>query len=180
MKNQYGPLVAAVLLTLLLPVCTPSVASEDDHDLKAISERMRQTSHQIQEDIRKARARLDAQEAQEAAERKKSATRGRRPPEKEVARLDAIKKEKERLAEEVAQAQARKEAADHEAKVELERLAALKAQRAMEEKAARTQADRVLAAKAAATKEQAMKKEAEQAEADRGHLGRELRFGVDM
>jgi hypothetical protein len=142
---------------------TPGSAMSGD-DLKAASERIRQTGTNIQSDIREALRRARAQravlEAQQAAERKREAERARRQAARDAALMAAAKQAKERQALEAAQAQARKEAEMRQAKVERERQLALQAQRALEEKLAREQ-------QAAAR-------------GGRPKLGGETKFGVDI
>lgn len=142
----------------------PHVSAPSGDDLKAASDRIRQTGKNIQSDIREALRRARAQravlEAQQAAERKKEAERARQQAALDAARLAAAKEAKERQALEAAQAQARKEAEMRQAKVERERQLALKAQRDLEEKLAREQ-------QAAA-------------KGSRPRLGGETKFGVDI
>jgi hypothetical protein len=128
MKPQLATRLAAVTLIIILPICehsaeakggkaTSETASVSADDLNSVSERIRQTGAQLQADIKKARARLDAQQAKEEAERKREA---------EQARQLAIKEEKQKQAQEVAQVRARQE--------ELARIE--KAERQKEEQAA--------------------------------------------
>jgi hypothetical protein len=104
---------------------TPAVAV-DEMDLEAVGERIRQTGVQMQADLRKARARLEAHKAQQAAERRREA---------ELARQQAIKDEAERE---------RKQREAAQKKAEPARQAALAAQRAKEEKAAKERAAKAL------------------------------------
>jgi hypothetical protein len=136
-----------------------------DEALKAASDRIRQTGHNLQEDIqqalRKARAQRAALEARQDAERKQEAERSRQQAARDAAALAAAKEARQRQALEATQAQARKKAEESAARAEHERQAAAKAQREMEEKLAREQQ----AAKAAA---------------DKPKLGGETKFGVDI
>lgn len=149
---------------------TPSASKTQpplsDGDLKAASERIRETGHKLQEDIqqalRKARTQRAALEARQAAERQQEAERARKQAERDAAALAAAKEAKQRQALEAAQAQARKKAEEEAAKAERERQAQAKAQRDLEEKLAREQQ---AAAKAAAGKPK---------------LGGETRFGLDI
>lgn len=137
--HRASHLVAALLITLL-PVCAHSAdpapspaeaaASVDEMDLEAVGERIRQTGAQMQADLKKARARMEAQKAQQEAERRREA---------ELARQRVIKEEAERAA---ARERAQREAAQKQA--EQARQAALVAQRAKEEKAAKVRAARAL------------------------------------
>lgn len=133
--------VAAAMLISLLPWATPVGAESnkptdtpavavDEMDLEAVGERIRQTGVQMQADLRKARARLEAHKAQQAAERRREA---------ELARQQAIKDEAERAA---IRERKQREAAQKQA--EPARQAALAAQRAKEEKAARERAAKAL------------------------------------
>lgn len=132
--------VVATLLISLLPVCVhaadpapdpgAAAASVDEIDLEAVGERIRQTGAQMQADLKKARARIEAQKAQQEAERKREA---------ELARQRAIKEEAEHAA---ARERAQREAAQRQA--EQARQAALAAQRVKEEKAAKARAARAL------------------------------------
>lgn len=113
--NRHFALRAAVALASLaslLPICAHSAeaghnqtanaqASMSDEELAKVSERIRQTGAQMRADIKEARARLEAQEA----ERKR---------EEERTRQQAIKEAKQRQAQEAAQARARQEAAARE------------------------------------------------------------------
>jgi colicin import membrane protein len=69
----------AALLICLLPVAvhaaeTPNQSDQSPEvDLQAVGDRIRNTGAQIQADLRKARARLEAQKAQQAAERRREA-----------------------------------------------------------------------------------------------------------
>ena len=134
--------VAAAMLIGLLPVCaypaeaasnvsadTPGV-SVDEMNLEAVGERIRQTGAQMQADLRKARARLEAHKAQQEAERKREA---------ELARQQAIKDEAEQAA-----IRERKEREAAQKRAEQARQAALVAQRAKEEQAAKAKAAKAL------------------------------------
>lgn len=138
----------AVTLISLLPVCAHSAEAErsktasvhaavSDEDLQAASERIRKTGEQIRENLKEARARLDA----EKAERKREAERARQQAIKEAADEAAIKEAKR---QEAAQAQARREAAKRAEQAELERQTALAEQRARDEQAARERAAKAL------------------------------------
>lgn len=132
--------VVAALLILLLPACVHAAepapdsggaaASVDEIDLEAVGERIRQTGAQMQADLKKARARMEAQKAQQEMERKREA---------ELVRQRAIKEEAERAA---ARERAQREAAQRQA--EQARQTALAAQRVKEEKAAKARAARAL------------------------------------
>jgi hypothetical protein len=130
------------MLIGLLPVCaypaeaesnvsadTPGV-SVDEMNLEAVGERIRQTGAQMQADLRKARARLEAHKAQQEAERKREA---------ELARQQAIKDEAEQAA-----IRERKEREAAQKRAEQARQAALVAQRAKEEQAAKAKAAKAL------------------------------------
>ena len=100
MKSHF---LALAVVTSLFSVLSPGAyAAEADDSLSAAGERIRQTGVQLQADIKKARERLDAEEAREAIERKREAERERE-------RQQAIKAEKQRQAQESAQARARQE-----------------------------------------------------------------------
>ncbi|MEQ1662977.1 MAG: hypothetical protein ABL877_09820 [Thiobacillus sp.] len=130
----------AALLTLL-PLSLPAVAAATDADLEGIGERIRQTGDQIREDMRRARARLDAQKAHQELERKQEAARQQAAVEQA-----ALRETKQRQAQET-QARARKETSE-----QAEKLAEV--QRAEREAAAAAQPDdseaKKLAAKAKA------------------------------
>lgn len=136
-----------------------------DNELKATSERIRQTGQKIQADIqqalRKARAERAVLEAKQAAERKQEAARARQRAAQDAAELAAAKEARQRQALEAAQAKARKEAEERAAKAESERLAAIKAQRELEDKLAREQ-------------------QAAKAKAGKPKLGGDTKFGVDI
>lgn len=165
-RSRHAPRVLPACLALMLfsalgdasanNAATNSVSSKD---LEAVAERMRQTSLQLQEDIRRARARREALEAEYETARKNDAERARQQAARDAALLAAAKSARERQAAEAALAQARKEAAERAAKAEAERLAAIKAQQALEKASAR---------------------QLEKVEEERRHLGREPKFGVDI
>ena len=138
MKAHYASRAAATLV-MLLSVCAQAAETERSkavsdpptvsaEDLAAIGERIRQTGAQIRADIKEARARLDAQKAQEEAERKRDA---------EQARLQAIRESKNRQAAEAAQTRARQEAAAQAEQAAREHQESLRAQRQQAEKAKR-------------------------------------------
>src|SRR5512139_1232428 len=132
--------VAAVMLVSLLPVWTQPAGAEsskvadtpaasvDDMDLQAVGERIRQTGAQMQEDLRKARARLEAHKAQQEAERRRQAELARQKAEAEQAAI------MEREQREAAQKQAAESA----------RQTALAARAAKEERAAKEKAAKAL------------------------------------
>lgn len=98
MKSHF---LALAVVTSLFSVLSPGAyAAEADDSLSAVGERIRQTGMQLQADIKKARERLEAEEAREAIERKREAERERQ---------QAIKEAKQRQAQEAAQARARQE-----------------------------------------------------------------------
>lgn len=182
MKTTNKYLIAALVLGALPAFWNANAAAESgktpnndastplsDGDLKAVGERIRQTGHQMQTDIRealkKARAQRAALEARQIAERKKEAERARQQAARDAAALAAAKEAKERQALEAAQAQARKEAAERAARVERERQAALQAQRELEEKLAREQA----------AKDKTLKNPKKKTK-----LGEDTQFGVDI
>lgn len=179
MKTIRTPhVVATIVLAVMLQAGGATYAAESitppakgtpaplsDEDLKAASERIRQTGHNLQEDIqqalRKARTQRAALEARQEAERTQEAERSRQQAARDAAALAAAKEAKQRQALEAAQALARKKADESAARAEHERQAAARAQREKEEKLAREQQ----AAKAAA---------------DKPKLGGETKFGVDL
>lgn len=113
----------------------PLVSSEattavGEMDLEAVGERIRQTGAQIQADLKRARARMEAHKAQQEADRRRDA---------ELARQRAIRAEAEQAA---ARQRAQREAAQKQA--EQARHAALMAQRTEEEKAAKARAAKAL------------------------------------
>src|SRR5574340_329309 len=132
--------VAAAMLISVLPLCAypaetkpgtdAPAASVDEMDLEAVGERIRQTGAQMQADLRKARARLEAHKAQQEAERKREA---------ELARQQAIKDEAEQAA---IRERKQREAAQKQA--EPAHQAALVAHRAKEEQAAKAKAAKAL------------------------------------
>jgi membrane protein involved in colicin uptake len=140
MNRQRASRAAAVLLFGLLPVCAYAVqaggaaghptASVEEMDLEAVGERIRQTGAQMQADLRKARARLEAQKAHQEAVRKREA---------ELARQQAIKEEAEQAA-----LRQRKEQEAAQRQAEAARKAAIVAQRAKEEQAAKAKAAKAL------------------------------------
>lgn len=147
-----------------------TAVSAPANDLKDAGDRIRQTGHQLQADIReglrKARAQRAALEARQAAERKQEAERARRQAIKDAAALAEAKEAKQRQALEAAQAQARKEEAERAAKQERDRQAAMRAQREQEEKLAREQ--------------QAGKAKASKGPKEKNKLGEDPQFGVDI
>lgn len=175
MKTLRTPhVVAIIVLAVMLQAGGATYAAEgmtppakgtpaplSDEALKAASERIRQTGHNLQEDIqqglRKARAQRAALEARQEADRKQDTERSRQ----QAARDAAAKEAKQRHALEAAQVLARKKAEESAARAERERQAAAKAQREMEEKLAREQ-------------------EAAKAATDKPKLGGETKFGVDI
>jgi hypothetical protein len=140
MNRQRASRAAAALLIGLLTVGAHAAQAEGgaDHptasveelDLEAVGERIRQTGAQMQADLRKARARLEAQKAQQEAARKREA---------ELARQQAIKEEAEQAA-----LKERKEHETAQKQAEAARKAALVAQRAKEEQAAKARAAKAL------------------------------------
>lgn len=114
MKIQCGARVAAVSLLILLPLGAHSAGSESmsADDLASASERIRQTGAQLQADIKQARARHEAQQAKQDAERKREA---------ELARLQATQETNHRQAQEAAQARAHQEAAAKAERAEREK-----------------------------------------------------------
>ena len=150
MKLHRASRVAAVMLVSLLPVwahpagaasskvADPPAASVDEMDLQAVGERIRQTGAQMQEDLRKARARLEAHKAQQEAERRRQAELARQKAEAEQAAI------REREQREAAQKQAAESA----------RQASLAARRAKEEQAAKE--ERVAKEKAARALKEAL------------------------
>jgi hypothetical protein len=177
MKTLRTPHVVAIIVLAVMLQAGGAYAAESttppakgtpaplsDEALKAASERIRQTGHNLQEDIqqglRKARAQRAALEARQDAERKQDAERSRQQAARDAAALAAAKEAKQRQALEAAQALARKKAEESAARAERERQAAAKAQREMEEKLAREQQSK--------------------AAADKPNLGGETKFGVDI
>ena len=97
---------AAASLIILLPfgahAANTGTTSVSEDAMESAGERIRQTGAQLQADIKKARARLEAEQAKAEANRKREAER---------ARQQAIQEAKQRQAQEAAQARARQEAA---------------------------------------------------------------------
>lgn len=145
MTHPFAFRVAAVALTGWLsiaahaegPGTAPGAAMTSD-DMAAISDRIRQTGAQMQADLKKARARLEADKLRQEAERK------------EQIRLAAIREEQQQ-AREAAQAKARQEAAQRADAAERKRqeAAAKQAERVAELAAARTPTKAELAAREA-------------------------------
>jgi Skp family chaperone for outer membrane proteins len=106
MKFSYAAPLAAAILIVLFPLNTYSAESDTTslsaEELSNISKRIRETGAQMKEDLKHARARMEARKAQEEADRKHEA---------ELAHQRAIQEEKQRQAQEAAQARARQEAA---------------------------------------------------------------------
>lgn len=141
MNLHHASRFAVVTLISLLPAgaCfAEPPATVSDADLASVGERIRQTGAQMREDLKYARERLEAQKAQQEAERKREAERARQ----QAAEQAAIKEAKQRQAQEAAQAQARREAAS---KAEHDRQIALAAQREKDERLAREKAAKALA-----------------------------------
>jgi membrane protein involved in colicin uptake len=178
-------LVAAVTLTALLSACDksppaaqsgaaegnaiepakvaaidPKPVSEettgnDSSDLAAASERMRQTSMKIREDIEKMRESRNRLEAAQEAERKQAAEQAQQKAIDDAAELSSAKGDKQRQSLEAAQTQSRKEAAAKAEQAERERQAALAAQKAKEEQVAQAERERQAALTAQRAKEEA-------------------------
>lgn len=151
MNRQRASRAAAVLLIGLLPLgayaaqveggADHPTASVEDMDLEAVGDRIRQTGAQMQADLRKARARLEAHKAQQEAERKREAELARQQAIKEQAEQAAIR---ERQQKEAAQKEAaQKEAAQKHAEAS-RRAASLAAQQAKEEQTAKARAAKAL------------------------------------
>ena len=96
MKPQYVSRLIAVTLIGLLPVSAYAASAErgksapqkpalSADDVNSISERMKQTSEQVRADLKKARARFEAQEV----ERKQAAERARQQAIKDNAQRQA-------------------------------------------------------------------------------------------
>ncbi|NDP48649.1 MAG: hypothetical protein GZ085_09730, partial [Sulfuriferula multivorans] len=68
-------LVLAVVATFSSFLSLSAYAAESEDSLAAAGERIRQTGAQLQADIKKARERLEEQEAREAIERKREVER---------------------------------------------------------------------------------------------------------
>jgi hypothetical protein len=146
--------VVAAMLISLLPVCAHAAEAEsgsasaavavDEMDLKAVGERIRHTGAQMQADLRKARARLEAHKVQQAAARKREAELARQQAIKDQAEQAAVRKRQQR---ETTQKQA-----------ESARQAALAEQPMKQEKAAKQRAAKAL--------KEALKSEGEKAFAD--------------
>ena len=140
MKRHRASRMLVALLISLLPVSAHAAdadsgsdeapASVDQMDLEAVGERIRQTGAQMQDDLKKARARLEARKARKEEERRREAELARQQEIKEEAQRAALK---ERRDQEAAQRQA-----------EASRKAAMAAQRAKEEQAAKARAARAL------------------------------------
>lgn len=154
MSRHRASRVVAAMLISLLPVCAYPAGAEpgtgnpavavDEMDLKAVGQRIRQTGAQMQADLRKARARLEANKVQQAAARKREAEAARQQAIKDQARRAAIRERQQR---ETAQKQA-----------EPARQAALAAHHTKQEKAAKQRAAQAL--------KEALKSEGEKAFAD--------------
>jgi len=195
MKHDYMSLMAVSSLMIFLSGCeNPTVLESgkteskaapvpattvttpvDGMAMEAVAERMRQTSMDMQADIRQARTHREMLETQHEAERKNEAERVRQQAVRDAAQLAALKSSKERQALEAAQAHARQEVAERAAKAERERQAALEAQRALERNSAKAQATKAQATKAPAAKEPAAK-----AVNGGRQLGGEVNFGADI
>lgn len=146
MKLHRAARVAAVMLASLLPVWThpagaesskvvdTPAASVDEMDLQAVGERIRQTGAQMQEDLRRARARLEAHKAQQEAERRRQAELARQKAEAEQA---AIREREQREA-------AQKQAAESARQSALATRRAKEEQAAKEERAAKEKAAKAL------------------------------------
>lgn len=148
MKFHPASRVVVATLISLLPVCVYSAGIEGSktapgspalsaNDLTKISERMRQAGEQMRVDIKKARARFEAQEIQ-------------RKQEAERARQQAIKENAVRQAQKAAQAQAERERQEEQVKLQAERKKQLllSAQTTKEDQAAQLQARKAKAAEA--------------------------------
>jgi len=143
---------AIVTLISLLPVCALSAETGHDQapsavsaeDLATVGERIRQTGAQMREDMKEARARMEARKAQQEAEHRQEAERARQQAMKEAEEQAAIKELKQRQAKEAAQAQAHREAALKAAQAERERQLALATQGARDEQAAKERAAKAL------------------------------------
>jgi len=149
-------LVLAVVVSFSSLLSLNAYASEADDSLAAAGERIRQTGVQLQADIKKARERLEAQEAREAIERKREAERERQ---------QAIMEEKQRHAQEVAQARARREEAARAEQAErLRQQQAEKAEREKQLQAEKAEQEKkLLAEKALRDKSRVLTKEEEAA-----------------
>lgn len=162
-------LAAALAASDSLHAQSGDSADVSDDSLKAASERMRQTSQQMQKDIQerldKLRLERAALQARQAAERRQESEQAARQAEKDRAALAAIKEAKQREALAAAQAQARQEATARAAEAERLRQAALKAKE--EEEAALERAQREsLDTYKAGTRQ--------------NRLGTQTQFGVDL
>lgn len=131
--------VVAAMLISLLPVCAHAAEAEsgsgsavDEMDLKAVGERIRQTGAQMQADLRKARARLEANKMQQAAARKREAELARQQAIKDQAEQAAVRKRQQR---ETAQKQAEpaRQATPAEQPMKQEKAAKQRAAKALKE-----------------------------------------------
>ena len=144
MKFSCAAPLAAAALIFLFPLNTYSAESDaaslSAEELSNISKRIRETGVQMKEDMKQARARLDARKAQEEVDRKHEAER---------ARQQAIQEEKQRQAQEAAQARARQEAAARAAQVERDRVEAERVKQKLAAEKAERETQHALAAPAA-------------------------------
>ena len=161
MKLHFTSRIVGVTLISLLPVCAYSAAPEggtkasdkavlSTNDLNKISERMRQTGEQMRLDVKKARARFEAQEVA----RKQAAERARQQAIKDNALRQAQKAAQARERQVAAQAQAERERQEAEkakqlaAQTERKKQAMLTTQVTKEDQAAQIQARKEKAAEA--------------------------------